>query len=167
MHDHQESGVTEFIIQRVRLDPVERSRAIGRVVEALEALDHSKKYCVRVDQYKHERSESQNGYLWGCPYKILAEHTGFEAEELHAYFCGQIFGWKDKRVPKTPRNPSGIESVPVRTTTRNEHGERDVMRWDAFSDFWSYIQRFAAQKLNVHIPDPDPQWKDHRERKAA
>lgn len=157
----------EIVLQRVRLDPVERSRAIGRVVEELEGLDHSKRWRVRIEQYKHERSDSQNGYLWGCPYKILSEHTGFEADELHEYFCGQVFGWKDKRVPKTPRNPTGIESRPVRTTTRNERGERDVLKWDVFSDFWSYIQRFAEEKLNAHIPDPDPQWKEKRDREAA
>lgn len=154
----------EFILKAVERDPVERSRAIAKVCEAMEALLHQKAWRVRIERYRHERSDAQNAYLWAVPYKLLADRTGFESDELHEYFCGQVFGWKDKRIPKTPRNPTGIISIPCRSTTRDENGERDVLTWDQFSDFWAYVQRFAAQKLDMVIPDPDPMWREKKAR---
>lgn len=143
----------------------QRPKALELAASVLAGLDEAWAWKVRIQVARNERSEAQNAYLWGVPYRLLMEHTGFEAEDLHEYFCGQVFGWKDKRVPKTPRNPAGLESVPVRTTTRDENGDRDVLSWERFSDFVAYIQRFAAMKCGIVVPDPDPQYAEKR--KAA
>lgn len=145
----------------------ERKRAIELALRILEALPLERAWKIRCQVLRNERSDSQNSYLWGCPYQMICEHVGkekFEKEELHEWFCGQYFGWKDKRVPKTPRNPEGYISVPRRTTTRNEDGKREVLPWNEFSDFWAAIQRFAADKMGLIIPDPDPNYAIHRER---
>lgn len=143
-----------------------RKRALVLAADVLASLDELVAWKVTIEPARMTRSHSQNAYLWAVPYKLLSEHTGYEAEELHEYFCGQVFGWKDKKVPRTPRNPTGIESVPVRTTTTDEQGKRCVLTVTAFSDFVAYIQRFAAQKCGVLIPDPDPNYQLHRERAA-
>jgi hypothetical protein len=44
--------------------------------------------------------------------------------------------------------------VPVRTTTRDENGNRDVLNKQQFSDYVAFIQRFAASK-GIFIPDPE------------
>jgi hypothetical protein len=137
-----------------------RTRALQLAASILASLDEAVAWKVTAEPARATRSLSQNSYLWAVPYKMLSEHTGYEAEELHEYFCGQVFGWKDRRVPKTPRNPAGIESVPVRTTTTNEHGKRAVLNTLAFADFVAYIQRFAAEKCGVLIPDPDTEWRE-------
>jgi len=144
----------------------DRKRALPRAVALLESLDEETAWKVTIEPAKRERSESQNAYLWAVPNKMISEVTGYEAEEVHEYLCGQYWGWKDKRVPKTPRNPEGVESVPVRTTTRNEQGKRDVLKAKAFSDYVDFVQRFAAKKLNLVIPDPDPAYSHHRARAA-
>lgn len=131
-----------------------RTRAIERVSGFLARLPLDKAWRVTVAEQKRQRTQQQNAYLHGVAYKILSDATGYELAEIGEYLCGTYFGWKDKRVPKTPRNPEGVESVPIRTTTRNETGQRDVLKTTEFSDFVSFVQRFGADK-GIFIPDPE------------
>ena len=64
---------------------------------------------------------------------------------------GAHFGWVDKKVPKTPRNPDGVESRPFRTTTTDETGKRSVLKKGEFSRFLETVERVAA-KAGVFIP---------------
>lgn len=139
-----------------------RKTAIQSVMDAVLKLDAATFWKVDISESKRIRSDSQNAYLWAVPIKMISEVTGYEADEVHEYLCGQHWGWKDKRVPKTPRNPKGIESVPNRSTTRDEQGKRSVLTTTQFSDYVDFIQRFAAQKLGLVIPDPDPEYLSHR-----
>src|SRR5690606_5728996 len=71
--------------------------------------------------WRKERSNEQNNYLFGVLYPPIAEATGYPVggdNGLHAFMCGTFFGWVDKEVPKTPRNPDGVVSEPRRSTTR-------------------------------------------------
>lgn len=158
--------MTAFVLHPVRADPIERSRAIGRVVEALEELSHDKTWRVEVEQQKSRRSDDQNAYYWGVVVEMISQAAGYEAAEVHEFLCGTRWGWKDKRVPKTPRNPDGIESVPMRTTT-TKGGKRAVLPVMEFAEFIEFARRFAADKLSLYIPDPDPAYKIQRERSAA
>lgn len=133
-----------------------RVRSLQLAQTVLQSLDELVAWKVLAEPVKYERSLAQNAYLWAVPNKMISQATGYEAEEVHEYLCGQHWGWKDKRVPKTPRNRSGIESVPMRTTTRNEGGKRSVLTTTEFADYVAFVQRFAAQKLGLAIPDPDP-----------
>lgn len=132
----------------------------------LSTLDPAEAWKITAEPVRPARSHSQNAYLWAVPYKLISDVTGYEAEEVHEYMLGRHFGWKDKKVPKTPRNPLGVESVPVRTTTTDEHGKRSVLSVDAFSEYVAFIQRFGAMKLGLVIPDPDPMFRGHEERAA-
>lgn len=121
---------------------------------------------VIVRQRKSERSSPQNRYLHGVAYKILADATGYEVEDIAEYLLGTHFGWVTVKCPKTPSNPNGCKDVPRRTTTKNEDGKRDVLKWDAFGDYVAWIQRFAAKK-GIHIPDPDPGYADRDDEREA
>lgn len=143
-----------------------RARALQLAQTALAGLDLEQAWKITAEPVKNARSLSQNAYLWAVPYKLISEATGYETEEVHEYLLGRHFGWVDKRVPKTPRNPSGVESVPVRTTTTDQHGKRSVLTPDEFSAYVDFIQRFAAQKLSIVVPDPDPMHREHQERAA-
>jgi hypothetical protein len=101
--------------------------------------------------WKSTRSSEQNNLLWGICYPPLVERTGYTAEEIHEYVLGKHFGWVDKRVPKTPRNPEGIESVPRRTTTRDENGKRSVLSKAEFSAFLDTVDRISAE-AGVFVP---------------
>ena len=142
----------------------QRRRSVELAQLAIANLDSDEAWKITAEPVKSTRSNSQNAYLWAVPYKLISEATGYEVEEVHEYFLGRFFGWKDKKVPKTPRNPEGVESVPMRTTTTDEHGKRSVLSVDQFGEYVAYIQRFGAVKLGLVIPDPDPM---HSERQEA
>lgn len=106
---------------------------------------------VSCSPYKATRSNEQNNLLWGICYPPLVERTGYTAEEIHEYALGKHFGWVDRKVPKTPRNPAGVESVPRRTTTRDENGKRSVLNKADFAAFVETVERIAAE-AGVFIP---------------
>lgn len=141
-----------------------RGRALKLATDILSSLDELVAWKIVAEPLKNERSASQNAYLWAVPNKMISERSGYETEEVHELLCGSYWGWKDKRVPKTPRNPKGIESVPIRTTTRDENGKRSVLTTTQFSDYVEFVQRFAAEKCCLIVPDPDPMYMLHRER---
>lgn len=154
-------------LPKVKLEAVERSRAIGRVVETLEELPHERDWRIEIEEMKSQRRQVANAYYWGLVLPMISDATGFECEELHEYFCGAKWGWRDKRVPKTPRNPLGIESTPRRTTTRDDKGRRSVLGIMAFYEFVEFVRRFAAMKLALNIPDPDPEYRKQCEEAMA
>lgn len=107
---------------------------------------------VSAKRYKASRSNEQNAYLFGVCYPPIAEAMGYSVDDIHEYMCGRHFGWKDIRTPRTPQNPNGLASVPIRSTTRDEDGKRSVLNKAEFSAFVDTVQRIAAQ-AGVFIPD--------------
>ena len=105
---------------------------------------------VECKPWRKSRSNDQNALLWAM-YAPIAEHMGYDREDIHEWMCGRFWGWKDIKVPKTPRNPEGLASVPVRTTTRNADGKRDVIDAKTFGLFVDMVDRIAAQ-AGIYIP---------------
>lgn len=122
----------------------ERARWLQFVAEQPLPLDCE---CKR---WRKSRSNDQNAMLWAM-YEPIAEHMGYDRDDIHEWFCGKFFGWHDVRVPKTPRNPEGLASVPVRSTTRDEHGKRNVIDRATFAKFVDMVDRIAAQ-AGVYVP---------------
>lgn len=144
------------------LPPKDRAAKIAEVARLLERAYPGQPVRVRVEIARPDRTPKQNRYLWAVPYRMLKEVTGYTEDELHEWFCGQHFGWADKAVPKTPRNPSGVVSVPVRTTTRNAQGQPELCSAEDMSAMWALAQRIGAEKFGIFIPDPDPDYWRHR-----
>lgn len=94
--------------------------------------------------HRATRSSKQNRYLRAVE-KDIGQHVGYTMDECHEWLLGSYFGWKDRKVPRTPRNPEGIVSVPVRTTTTNEEGKRSVLNKAEFAAFAKHVERIAAQ----------------------
>lgn len=141
------------------LPPANRGRAVDALAAFLLSVFPGKPVRVKWEIARPDKTPSQNAYLWAVPYKLLSEVTGYEAEEIHEWNCGQQWGWKDRKRPKTPRSPEGVESVPVRTTTRDENGMPNNCSADEMVELWSRAQRLGAQ-YGIFIPDPDPDyWK--------
>lgn len=159
--------MSSIILKRVCEGDVRRSHDIGRVVHALEDLPHDKVWKVSIEEHKAERSNPQNNYYHGVVLEMIAAKWGVETEEAHEWLCGTRWGWNEKKVPKKPSNPNGIESVPKRTTTTGYDGKRSVLNKVQFEEFVEFARRFAATKLGIFIPDPDPYYAEHREEKAA
>lgn len=145
----------------------QRCLDIERVVHALEELPEGKAWKVSIEEAKRERSNPQNNYYHGVVLERIAQRWGVDTEDAHEWLCGTRWGWVDKRVPRTPRNPDGLESKPRRTTTTDENGRRSVLKTMEFEEFIEFAKRFAATKLDLFIPDPDPNYLMHREHEEA
>lgn len=103
------------------------------------------------ERWAEPRTNPQNAYLWAAVYAPLVERCGFSAELWHEHFCGEYFGVLHEV------RPSGESvTVPVRTTTRNEHGKRDVLKGKAFADFVTFVEAQCAER-GVFVAE---QWED-------
>jgi len=148
-------GMTANVIT---LPPKDRDDAIKRVAETLRFFQLGKPVNVKLSIARPERTPPQLRYLWGCAYKLLAEHAGYEPDDIHEYLCMQFFGAKPKRLPG-----NRTAEVPIRTTTVDADGNRDVIDGEEFWRFVEFVQRVGA-RAGVVIPDPDP---EHIKRRAA
>lgn len=104
-----------------------------------------------------QRSLAQNSALWAVAYPAIMKEVGLhgkeEAEILHNQFCGAYWGWKSIEFM------GNVVRVPVRTTTKNEEGKRDVIPTDDFVDLYRFVQIKSAE-FGIIVPDPDPRWKN-------
>ena len=137
----------------ITLPPKDRDETIARVAEVLRFFQLGKPVNVKMTIARPERTVPQLRYLWGVPYKLLAEAFGFEPEEIHEYLCGNFWGWKPKKLPG-----GRSHEVPIRTTTEDEDGNRDVIDGKAFWDYVEWIQRVGARQ-GIVIPDPDKNYR--------
>jgi len=126
-----------------------RERIAGNLHHFMLNALPGKKLKVTVEVYRKSRSNQQSRYLNGVAYKLLGEATGYERDDISEYLCLIYFGGKDKKVPGDK-----IVQVPLRTTTTNEQGERDVMNTVDFAAYVEFVQRFGS-KHGVYIPNPD------------
>lgn len=138
----------------------ERAQVLANAHKFLDMLPGNKSWRLEIKEARKERTPPQNAALWGLAYVRLTEVTGYTAEELHHEFCGRYFGWEVVEIFGQQRRR------PRRTTTTNEQGERDVLGTRDFADFYSFVQRIAAEAC-IHIPDPDPFHNDPRWSHAA
>ena len=147
-----------------RLIPAtERDRAIELLANFVRNHLPGKELVVDVYEFAEERTGKQRRSLFGVAYKSLMDQMGLagerEKDQLHEMMCGEYWGW-------TWSSTLGARArVPVRTTTRNELGERDVLSVRQQMAFYDWLQRRAAA-YGYDIPDPEPEWFRKAEREA-
>jgi len=91
--------------------------------------------------WKPARRLESNAFLWAFVYRPLVEVAGHEESEWHEFFCCRYFG----AVPYIRIDGTEGER-PVRTTTKNEDNERDVLKGDAFNKFLCYVESECASR---------------------
>lgn len=96
---------------------------------------------VECKPWKEPRKLTANAYLWAYVYRPLVEQCGFTSDDWHSHYCGEIFGWREVVLPS-----GKIEYRPIRTTTTNEYGERDVLKGDAFNAFLMKVEEDCARR---------------------
>ena len=142
----------------ITLPPKDRDAVIKRVSETLRFFQLGKPVNVKLTIARPERTPPQLRYLWGVVIPLLAEHGGYEREDVHEYLCGSHWGWREKRLPG-----GRSEQVPIRTTTTDADGNRDVIDGEEFWRYVEFCQRIGA-RAGVVIPDPDPNFVAARRR---
>jgi len=136
-------------VSRFYLRPdANRANILANVIRFLQSLPDGRGWEIIVRPLAKARSDRQNNALFGVAYPALSKQTGNDVNALHYFFCGEFFGWVELW-------PGSEHRRPFRTTTRDEHGKRDVISWDWFSDFYGYIQQRGAEQ-GWFVPDPDP-----------
>ena len=118
----------------------------GRIDRGKLILDTPQRYLVhlaRLDgkpvellirKRRSQRSLPQNAYYWGVVVEILAEHFGYEKEEMHVALKFKFLRTHDGDLP-TGRSTSKLTTV-------------------EFVNYTNEIIRWAAQEHQVFIPDP-------------
>lgn len=133
-----------------------RDQVICRIVDALEDLPATLGYRVEVREHQATRTEQQNNALWwvyGNILKLGGEMMGgYSKEELHEVMLEAHFG-VETRV------------VLGRELTRPRRRSSKLSKLE-FAEFFDFIYRFMAEQ-GVYLPDPDPEYAIHREKKAA
>lgn len=120
----------------------------GAAVKAWAAHQKDGEYTVVIDRLHAIRSLEANRYYFGVVLTVLSAHTGYTVDELHEWA-------KLKFLPKYLALCDGNGEVKGDfviggTTTRLNRLQ--------FYEFVESIRRFAAEALDVNIPDPDPGW---------
>ena len=137
-----------------------RTKVLLELSLFLDKLDPNRPWQVLVRQWKKSRTDDQNAALFGLAYKIICDETGCDKDELHEEMCKRFFGTIEVEVL------GQIKTRPLRTTTRDAAGKRDILPWDEFSNFYTKVESEAAA-FGIRIPPPDPLWKHRAARNAA
>lgn len=90
--------------------------------------------------WKAPRTNAANNYLWAL-YKNLVEVAGHTSEDWHTHHLGEYFGWRETELPS-----GRIDYRPIRTTTTNEAGEREVLKGQPFNDFLMFVESECAKR---------------------
>ena len=135
--------------QTFRLPKTDRQRIADNLRDFVMTAMPGKELRVEVKEYKKPRTDAQLAALFGVAYPVLEEATGFTKDELHEAFCRRFFGTVSIEVMGCPI------VRPIRTTTTDENGKRDVIPRAKFSEFYSMVQQVGAE-IGVYVPEPDP-----------
>lgn len=92
---------------------------------------------VSVRKKKSQRSINQNAAYWGIAVEILCGHLGYDKDTLHDALRQKFASRVDPATGLTV-----VESTAKMDTVR-------------FMKYYDDIQRWAAEFLNVYIPDPN------------
>lgn len=143
------------------LNDENKDRVLARLIRFVHAWPYDKHpLSIVCERFSMGRTSQQNRALFGLAYKIIRDETGHDVDELHKFFCEKYFGVVEYDFFGETR------TRPMRTTTKDEDGKRNVLSWDRFSDFFEHIRTFAASELEINIPDPDPDWDKHAQKES-
>jgi hypothetical protein len=123
-------GILEFTNKRALFDYL------------LSQSDYKGSYIITIEKEKGKRSLGFNAYLWGVVYKLISDHTGHTAQELHEIYTRMFIPpkfiiYKDKEI-KVPSGTSGMDT----------------------STFWNYVDRVVAEGASIGVLIPPPQNKE-------
>jgi hypothetical protein len=122
-------------------------RSLTKLVGFLSSLAKGKAWKVEVSEHRRSRSNEQNNALWGVAYEAIRKASGNDPDDMHEWCCGEYFGWVESEIFGSRKKK------PRRTTTKDEHGRRNVLSTTEFMDFYSHIQRRMAE-YGIYVPDP-------------
>lgn len=94
---------------------------------------------IEVHLVESTRSEQQNRYYWGVVIRLISEHTGFTADEVHEVFKKRFLTYKKKYQGKIYEFTKSTTELKV-------------------SDMATYLDKvikYATEHLGIIIPDAE------------
>lgn len=127
-----------------------RLRNAKQIQAQLRRLKPNTELTVTIEKRHATRSLAQNAFYWSVVVRRIADHTGYTDDEVHEIL-------KAKFLPKRLTIADGNgeikgEFVIGGTTTRFNKVE--------FGEYVESIRQWAAEELDIDIPDPDVDWRD-------
>lgn len=110
-------------------------------------------YIITIKKVRRQRSNKQNGYLWGCAYPLLLKgmiNVGWEfatIEQIHEFFKGQFTS--EQIVNK---DTGEVVEIPSSTS------EMDTVTFNTYVD---KLREYASEYLGMELPEPDKNWKEN------
>jgi len=103
-------------------------------------------YLCTITKPKSSRTNQMNRYLWGCVYKMIADETGYDSEQIH-FLMKSKFGTvlETKMLTNEFSEPSYLRP-PISTTKYTV---------EEMQDYWQRITQWAAEFLSLQIPEPN------------
>lgn len=99
---------------------------------------------VRIAHVRATRSEQQNRWYWGVIVESISEHTGYTPDEVHEFLKAKFI---PKRVAVCDGNGEIKDDLVIGGSTAK-------LNKVSFGEYCEAIRGWAAQELDVVIPDP-------------
>lgn len=122
------------------------AKTIAHFLAWFTKLDLSKPLRVTVEEEKKERTNPMNRRMWAV-HELAADYCGMTREEIHREMCCAYWG------EKLIETPIGTIRRPMRTTTTNEAGERDVLAGEPFMRWLDWLEAKYANELGIWLGD--------------
>lgn len=100
---------------------------------------------VEVTRRRATRSIQQNAYYWAVAVHLLSEHTGYTPEEVHEFLKAKFI---PKKMAIAKGNGEIVDEYVLGGSTRR-------MNTIEFGEYLETVRRWAAEELDVVIPDPN------------
>ena len=91
------------------------------------------------------RSLQQNSWYWGVIVELIAEYTGYTPDEVHEFLKAKFI---PKRLAIADANGEVVDEYVLGGSTRK-------MNTLQFGEYCEQIRIWAAETLDVNIPDPE------------
>jgi hypothetical protein len=136
--------------------PVARNRAYAEGI--YRAWPEGETVSIRIRRERPKISDLQRGYYFAVVVPMIAEETGNDEdvvhEELKRMFLPKVTKiWRNKKTGKRRQLTTRPSLMNLNSKQAAEYTER--------------IRIWAAEDLNLLIPEPDPRWKEKRSKEAA
>jgi hypothetical protein len=105
---------------------------------------------VTVEKVRAARSAAFNAYYWAVPNKMLAFHMGKTSYQTHELMLAMHF-------PRDVAAATGNGTI-VMDGKYVIGAESHRLTNEEFGRFVTAILEWAADELQLYIPDPDPEW---------
>jgi hypothetical protein len=99
------------------------------------------------------RSQQANRYWWGVVVHLFSDHTGYTPEEIHEWAKAKFI---PKRLALLNGNGDVEDEYVIGGSTRK-------LTTVEFAEFVDEVRKFGNERLDLHIPDPDPDWRSVQE----